>query len=131
MLGLFSGLFIALHGLVHVWYIILSQRLVAQQPGQPAFSWTGTSWLVTNLFGDLPARWIASLLFVVATAGFVAGGTATILHGEWSRPALIASALLSSATLLLFWDGGTDLLIEKGLIGVVINIGILAAVVVS
>ena len=45
MLRLLIGFFIVLHGLVHMWYFTLSQRLVEFQP---EMGWTGKSWLFSN-----------------------------------------------------------------------------------
>ena len=53
MLAFWSGLFIVLHGLVHLWYVVLSQKLVAFQP---EMGWVGRSWLLTNVLGDSPTR---------------------------------------------------------------------------
>jgi len=122
MLAFWSGLFIVLHGLVHLWYVTLSQKLVAFQP---EMGWTGRSWLLTNVLGDSPTRLLAGLLYVLATIGMVVSGIGVMARGEWWRPVLIGSTVLSSVTLLLFWDGSTDLIVQKGLIGLVINAAIL------
>jgi len=124
MLAFWSGLFIVLHGLVHLWYVVLSQKLVAFQP---EMGWTGRSWLLTNVLGDSPTRSIAGLLYVLATIGLMVSGIGVMARGEWWRPVLIGSTILSSVTLLLFWDGSTDLIVQKGLIGLVINGAILIA----
>jgi hypothetical protein len=124
MLAFWSGLFIVLHGLVHLWYVVLSQKLVAFQP---EMGWTGRSWLLTNVLGDSPTRLLAGLLYVLATIGMVVSGIGVMARGEWWRPVLIGSTVLSSVTLLLFWDGSTDLIVQKGLLGLVINGAILIA----
>jgi hypothetical protein len=124
MLAFWIGLFIVLHGLVHLWYVVLSQKLVAFQP---KMGWTGRSWLLTNVLGDSPTRLLAGLLFVLATIGMVVSGIGVMARGEWWQPVLIGSAVLSSVTLVLFWDGSTDLIVQKGLLGLVINGAILIA----
>ena len=124
MLSNWGGLFIVLHGLVHLWYVVLSQKLVAFQP---EMGWTGRSWLLTNVIGDSPTRSMASLLLILATIGMVVSGIGVMARGEWWRPVLIGSTVLSSVTLLLFWDGSTDLIVQKGLLGLVINGAILIA----
>ena len=125
MLSNWGGLFIVLHGLVHLWYVVLSQKWVAFQP---EMGWTGRSWLLTNVLGDSPTRLLAGLLYVLATIGLVVSGIGVMARGEWWRPVLIGSTILSSVTLLLFWDGSTDLIVQKGLIGLVINGAILIAI---
>ena len=124
MFGFWGGLFIVLHGLVHLWYVVLSQKLVAFQP---AMGWNGRSWLLTNLIGDSPTRSLASLLLILATLGLVLSGIGVMTRGEWWRPVLMGAAILSSVTLIMVWDGSPDLIVQKGLIGLVINVAILIA----
>ena len=38
---------------------------------------------------------------------------------------IIASALLSAAIVILFWDGTTQYIVQKGLLGLLIDVGIL------
>jgi hypothetical protein len=122
MLQLLVGIFIILHGLVHLWYVTLSQRLV---PFQPEMGWTGKSWLLTGALGEDPTRTLASLLFVLATLGFVVGGIGYLTDLAWWRALLIASAVISAATTLLFWDGSAQYIVQKGLAGFLIDVGIL------
>jgi hypothetical protein len=124
MLLKWGGLFIVLHGLVHLWYVVLSQKLVTFQP---EMGWNGRSWLFTNVLEDSRTRSLAGLLFVLATIGLVVSGIGVMARGEWWRPVLIGSTVLSSVTLVLFWDGSTDLIVQKGLLGLVINGAILIA----
>ena len=122
MINLILGIFIVLHGLVHLWYFTLSQRLIQFQA---EMGWTGKSWLFTSPVGDTPTRSIASVLYILATLGFIAGGIGIFIHQTWWRPTLMISAIFSSAVILLFWDGNAEMLIQKGLIGFFINIAIL------
>lgn len=122
MFRILLGIFIILHGLVHLWYFTLSQRLV---PFEPEMGWTGRSWLLTDILGDNTARTIASVLFVLATLGFVAGGVGYLADLAWWRTVLIVSAVLSAVTTLIFWDGSAQYIVQKGLLGFLIDIGIL------
>jgi hypothetical protein len=121
MLKLLSGLFIVLHGLVHLWYVVLSYGLVEFQPGM---GWTGESWLLSRVMGSSTARSVAGVLYVVAALGFVAGGVGIFADAEWQRPLLLGPALFSAALVLLYWDGGTEMIVQKGLVGLMINAGI-------
>jgi hypothetical protein len=49
MLRFLIGIFIVLHGLVHLWYVVLSQGLVEFEP---EMGWTGESWLLSRLLGE-------------------------------------------------------------------------------
>jgi hypothetical protein len=118
------GIFIVLHGLVHLWYVTLSQRLVEFQP---EMGWTGESWLFSPLLGDAATRWLATVLYGLATLGFVMGGIGIFAQQAWWRPLVIGSAAFSAVIILLFWDGGLHMLVEKGLIGFLINVALLVA----
>ena len=124
MLRFLAGIFVILHGLVHLWYVTLSTRLVEYKPDM---GWTGESWLLTSPLGDSATRALASGLYVLATLGFVAGGIGLLARQDWRQGVLAASAILSTAIIILFWDGNTSMLVQKGLIGVLINVGVMLA----
>jgi len=124
MLRFVISLFIVLHGLVHLWYFTLSQRLVEFKP---EMGWSGRSWIFTNFLGDSTTRSLASVLYVLATIAFVVSGIGLLLRAEWWRPVLVGSAVFSAAIILLLWDGGLQLLVNKGLVGFTISVMILVA----
>lgn len=116
------GIFLLLHGLVHLWYLTLSQRLVKFQP---EMGWTGESWLLSNILSDSTTRSLASVLFTLVAAAFLVSGIGVFFRTEWVRPVLVGSAVFSSAILILYWDGEMQMLVQKGLIGLLINVAIL------
>jgi hypothetical protein len=118
------GIFIVLHGLIHLWYVTLSLELVEFQA---EMGWTGKSWLFSALLGDGATRSLATLLYGLATLGFVIGGIGVFVQQEWWRPVVMGSAAFSAVLILLFWDGGVQMLVEKGLIGFLINAALLVA----
>lgn len=122
MLRTIFGVFIILHGLVHLWPFVLSQELVEYQP---EMGWTGESWLFTHIIGDSATRLLASVVYVLAAIAFVVGGVGLLARGDWWRPTLVASAVFSAAVIVSFWDGRAGLLVEKGLIGFLIDLGII------
>ena len=124
MLRFVISLFIVLHGLVHLWYFTLSQRLVEFKP---EMGWSGRSWIFTNFLGDSTTRSLASVLYVLATIAFVVSGIGILLRAEWWRPVLVGSAVFSAAIILLLWDGGLQLLVNKGLVGFAVSVMILVA----
>jgi hypothetical protein len=119
MLRFLIGLFIILHGLVHLWYFTLSQRLVVFKP---EMGWTGKSWILSSLLGDSTTRLLAGALFVLVAIVFVISGVGLFVGAEWWRTALISSAIFSCAIILIFWDGSMQLIIQKGLIGFLISL---------
>lgn len=121
------GLFLALHGLVHVWYVALSKGWVEVEE---AMGWNGESWLLS---GALPEGLIldgASALYVIVTLGFVAGGIGYVLGSGWWASVLVGTAVLSTVVIVAMWDGRFDQLVEKGLLGVLINAFVLVWVLV-
>jgi hypothetical protein len=122
MLRLLFSFFLVLHGLVYLWYFTLSQRLVVFQP---EMGWSGRSWLFSNLLGDATLRTLASLLYVLATLGFVAGGLGLFSQQVWWRPLVLSTAAFATVIILLFWDGSLQLVVQKGVIGLLINLGLL------
>ena len=116
------GILSVAHGWAHVWYIILSQRLleIKQDPG-----WTGESWLLSRLLEESTTRMVATLGYSASLIGFMVGGASLLLGRDWWRPLIIASTIVSSATIALFWDGEVSKLVDKGLIGLLINIAMI------
>ncbi|MBN1247143.1 MAG: hypothetical protein JXC32_05755 [Anaerolineae bacterium] len=127
MLRTLFGIFVILHGLVHMWFVVLSRHWV---PFEPEMGWTGKSWLFTPILGDTATRWVATILYTLVTITFVISGIGTLTRGEGWRPLMIASAAASAVMILLFWDGGTQYIVPKGLIGFLIDVGILVALLV-
>jgi hypothetical protein len=124
MLKTLAGLFITLHGLVHLWYVALAQRLV---DFEPEMGWTGESWLFTGMLGAEPTRMVASVLYIIATLIFIAGGLGMAFRADWAQALLVGAAMFSTVVILLCWDGNMGMLVQKGGIGVLINVGILVA----
>lgn len=124
---LIVGVFVVLHGLVHLLYVGQSQRLFELQPGM---IWPDGSWIFSRLLGDPRARLLATGLLVMAAVGFVAGGVGILAGQPWWRPLAVGTAAFSATLFVLFWDGGWQNLDDKGAFALLINAAILAAVLV-
>jgi hypothetical protein len=125
MLRFIVGVFLVLHGLVHLLYFGQSRRLFELQPGM---GWPDGSWAFSKLLGEGATRWLASISCVLAAIGFVAGGIGIFLGQAWWRPLVVGSAAFSAAIFVLFWDGKLQRLANKGAIAILINGAILVAV---
>jgi hypothetical protein len=121
------GILIVLHGLAHLWYFTLSWGLVEIKP---EMGWSGKSWLLSDLLGNTTTRSLASVGYILATFAFIASGIGIFIESDWWRTVLVASAVFSSAVIILFWDGKPRLLVEKGFLGLLINALILTALLV-
>ena len=127
MLRIIFGVFMVLHGLVHLLYYGQSRRLFELQRGMV---WPEGAWAFSRLFGDGTTRWLASIACVVAAVGFVAGGIGILAGQAWWRPAAVGAAAFSTAIFVLFWDGELHKLDNQGAIAILINIALLIAVLV-
>jgi hypothetical protein len=127
MLRFILGVFVILHGLVHLLYFGQSQRLFELQPGMV---WPADSWAFARLLGADATRWLASAACILAAALFIAGGLGLFVRQAWWRPVVVASAAFSAFLFILFWNGGLQKLDNQGGIGILINLAILGAVLV-
>jgi len=121
------GVFIVLHGLVHLLYSGQSWRLFELQPGMV---WPDGSWAFSKLLGDAATRLLASISCVLAAIGFVTGGIGILVSQTWWRSVVVGSAAFSAVIIILFWDGKVQKLADKGGIALLINLAILAALLV-
>ncbi len=121
------GLFLVLHGLVHGWYVVLSQGWVEVED---QMGWSGHSLLLSPILPEGAILTVASVLYVAVTVGFVLGGIGYAFDLGWWEPVVVVAALLSTAVLVAMWNGEFDLLVEQGAAGVLINIGLLVAILV-
>jgi NADH:ubiquinone oxidoreductase subunit K len=118
------GIFLVLHGLVHLLYFAVSRSLVDINLA----GWPERSWAFSHLLGTSSTRALASALYVLATILFVVSGVGVLFRANWWNPLLVVTALFSSATFILFWDGTTQQLPGKGFVGLLLNVLILGAV---
>jgi hypothetical protein len=125
LLRFITGVFIVLHGLVHLLYFGQSRRLFELRPGMV---WPDGSWAFSRLLGDEATRWLASICYVLAAIGFAAGGTGILVGQAWWRSVVVGSAAFSAAMVILFWDAKMQRLDDQGLIAILINAAILVAV---
>lgn len=123
MLHWIYAIFILLHGLVHMLYIALAQRWIEPLPKSGDFS--GSSWLFTRFLGEQGTRTLGTVAFSLVTLMFVITAVGLAFGQAWSPSWLAASAIASSLTVGLMWDGRLQALDEKGFIGVLINIVLL------
>lgn len=127
MIRFIFGGFIVLHGLVHLLYFGQSQRIFELQPGMV---WPDGSWAFARLLSEGATRSLASISLILAAIGFVIGGAGVFARQGWWRPVVVGAAILSAAIYLVFWDGKLQMLDNKGGIGLLIDLAILAAVLV-
>jgi hypothetical protein len=121
------ALFVILHGLVHIWFFVLSRDLVKFEA---EMGWTGESWLFTRLIGPGATRSLAGLGYLAAAALLVVGGVAFLGKAQWAGTFLVIASVVSALVIVFFWDGSGQRLVEKGLLGFLIDLAIILLVLV-
>jgi uncharacterized membrane protein YphA (DoxX/SURF4 family) len=125
MIRVMVGVFMVLHGLVHLLYFGQSAKYFELKPGM---LWPDGSWAFSSLLGDQATRNLASISLILAAIGFVAGGAGIFVGQSWWRPVVAVAAAFSSVVYILFWNGSMQNLDGQGGIGILINFAILIAV---
>jgi hypothetical protein len=120
------GIFLILHGLVHLLYAGQSWRLFELRAGM---LWPIGSWLFSRLIGDDPTRYLASGSLALASLSFLVGGLGLFFRQAWWRPVTIGGAIFSIVIFLVMWNGKFQAVDEQGGVGLLISIAILAAVI--
>ena len=123
MLNTFAGIFVILHGLVHLWYVVLSYQIVEYQPDM---GWTGKSWFFSAFLQDSSVRSLAGILFIIAALLFIISGIGILSNAGWLSSVILIASVFSSIILILFWDGSMAMIVQKGIIGVIINLVLIA-----
>lgn len=127
MIRIVFGIFIILHGLVHLLYLGQSARYFELQPGMV---WPDGAWAFTKLIGQETTRALANLFLILAALGFIAGGAGIFARQDWWRSVVVGAAAFSTLIYLLLWNGRLENLANNGWVGILINTLLLAALIV-
>jgi len=125
MLAVIFGIFLILHGIVHLLYAGQSWGLFELRP---EMTWPQGSWLLSRIIGEESLRVVATMLLVIAALGFAASGLGLIFQADWWRSATAISATFSSLLYFVFWNGKFQALDDQGGLGILINLTILIVV---
>ena len=121
------GVFIVLHGMVHLLYFGQSARYFELKPGMV---WPDGSWAFSKLLGNEAARNLASISLILAAMGLIVGAVGILVNQAWWRPVVVGVAAFSSLVYILFWNGRVQNLDGQGVVGILIDMAILLAVLV-
>lgn len=119
LLRVLLGVFVFLHGLVHLPYAGQCARLWELKPD---WAWPDGSWAFSRRPGDRAARRGAVAVFLLAAGALAVGGVGLISGPSWSRPLVAAGAALSVLSYLLLWNATKRRLLAQGALGIVIDI---------
>jgi hypothetical protein len=120
-----TGVFLVLHGLVHLLYFGQSRRLFELRP---KMVWPDGAWAFSRLWGGETTRLLASIACILAAIGFVAGGIGLFARQTWWHPVVVSAAVFSAVIFVLFWNGKLENLADQGAVAILINVAILVAV---
>jgi hypothetical protein len=126
MWTIIAGIFFMAHGMVHLLYAGQSRRYFYLKPGM---IWPDGSWTFSKLIGDESTRLLAAVMLALTAFGFIFAGAALLFRQAWWHPTVIASAAFSTLIFFLLWDGKFQGLDDKGVVGIFINMVILALVI--
>jgi len=115
--------FVFAHGVAHMVYTSLALGWIPASPGQPD---TTSSWLLGSL-GAQVIQTAGAAVFTALTLAFAVTAAGITLRQPWAGGWLVASSIASSLVILVFWDGNLENAVSKGLIGLLINLGLLAS----
>jgi hypothetical protein len=126
-MNLLFGVFIALHGLVHLLYFGQSARIFELKPGM---TWPDGSWAFSRLLGNDATRVLAAVALILAAVGLAAGGIGIATNQAWRRVVVAGAAAFSAVVYLLLWNGRNQNLDGQGAVGVLIDLALLLVVLV-
>jgi hypothetical protein len=126
-MNLLFGVFIALHGLVHLLYFGQSARIFELKPGM---TWPDGSWAFSRLLGNDATRVLAAVALILAAVGLAAGGIGIATNQAWRRAVVAGAAAFSAVVYLLLWNGRNQNLDGQGAVGVLIDLALLLVVLV-
>ena len=121
------GIFLILHGFVHLLYAGHCRRLYSLSPG---LQWPDGSWGLSRLLGNDATRTVVAALLLLAALGFAAGGLGLLIGLEAWRPVIVVASVFSSLLYIALWDGTGRALSGQGVFGLLINLAVLAVLLV-
>ena len=124
MIRVMIGIFLVLHGIVHLLYMGQSRRKFELQPG---LVWPDESWILSKTLDTRVVRLLATISCLLAAFGFIIGAAGLFLGQSWGRVVVAGAAFLSSLLFVVFWDGSRQKLANQGGVAILINLGILLA----
>lgn len=125
MLRIALTVLIALHAAVHGLYVGHALGWFSMKEG---LAWPAGSWVFSRVFGELGLRITAAVGLATAAAGLAAAALLILLHHPGQRILLAAAAAVSMGMFIVLWNGSPQQAVDSGLIGVLIDAGLLLAV---
>ncbi len=119
------GIFMVLHGLVHLLYLGQGIKKFELKEG---LTWPENAWAFSSFLNTNAIQQIAAVGLAIAAAGFIVSGVSLVAHKSWWHVAAISTTIFSTLLYILLWDGNTKQLADKGGVGILINLVLLAGI---
>ena len=119
------GIFLILHGMVHLLYAGQSWRFFELRP---EMTWPNGAWMFSKLLGNEATRLVASIALVLVALGLAVSGLGLFFRAEWWRAVTTISTIFSSLLFFILWNGKFQALDDQGGVGILINLAILVAI---
>ncbi len=128
MLKILLSILIFLHGAVHVWYVLLIGNVVKFSPDM---GWTGKSWLLPGVAVEGFYRVAGMVVYILSALLFIISSCGLLMNKSWYQLWLFISAVVSSIAVIFFFDGRFQMLVQKGMIGLILNIIIIVTLIIN
>jgi hypothetical protein len=128
MLKVIIPVIIFLHGAVHIWYVLLIGNIVKFSPDM---GWTGKSWLLPGMPVEGIYRILGVIVYGLSAIMFIVSASGMLMNKSWYPAGLLVAAFVSSIAILFFFDGRFHMLVQKGMIGLILNSIIITTIIVK
>jgi hypothetical protein len=115
------GIFLILHGLVHMLYVGQSARKFELQP---ELTWPDESWVFSRFMPIFRIRILTNFLLTIAAIGFLMSAIALFANLNWFQIALTIIAIYSSLVYVINWNAKFKGMDHQGFVGILINIAV-------
>ena len=119
---------VVLHAMVFAFYLAMGLGWMAIPDSD--YDFTVKNWWLSGALGEQTARRLGVLFFDAVVLLFLVAVVGLFFRQSWSIAWLYAAIGVSTLSLLAMWDGRFDKLVEKGLLGLLTNAGLLVVMLV-
>ena len=116
------GVFLILHGLIHLLYVGQSARKFELKP---ELIWPDESWVFSRIMPIYRVRILTNFLLIIAASGFMISAIALFTRQNWFQISLLITGAFSTLVYLANWDAKFKGMDHQGFVGILINIAVI------
>jgi len=124
---LFFGLFLIIHGLIHLIFLIYSH----DKKSNEYVGWSGRSWLLDKVIPPNLTTYIGKATWILIVILFVVSGLSVLdllVMNDYLAPLIIISSAIATLAFIIFYDGLSPTPFHW-ILGVVINSALIAYII--